>query len=66
MCLSQKENQHMNLIQIFGSIRAANRMSTALANGRRPDPVDVEQLGLTDVMKRRATAQTGWPDGNQR
>ena len=41
---------------IFCSFRAADRMSTAQANGRRPDPVDVEQLGLTEVMQRSAAA----------
>ena len=54
----------MNILDLFDAIRAAKRMSAALAGGRRPDPIDVEQLGLTDVMQRTAASQRVWKNGS--
>ena len=44
----------MNLLRLIGALGAANRMSSALSRGRKPNPIDVEQLGLTEIMKRRS------------
>ena len=56
----------MNLIRLFDSVRAASRVSTALANGHRVDPFDIEQLGLTEVMKRNTAAPDDQSGVNRR
>ena len=42
----------MNFFRLFETIGAANRVSHAVTNGRKPNPRDIAELGLTDALGR--------------